>query len=517
MDAGNKRIAKNTLYMYIRLFVTIVIGLYTSRVVLQILGVSDYGLYSVVGGVLSMLAFVRGSLGQATSRFLNTEMGKKDGDVNRVFNVNLTLHTILAIIVFLLAETIGLWYINNKLTVEPGKLSDALFLFQVATLTSLVGIVNAPYASLFTAHERFGFLAKFDIINTLIRLSCIVLLSIAPADGVQLSPSFSLSLLRLYALIICLTTANTFVVYHWLAARNWPEIIRLRLVKGWRHYRGTLVFSNWNLLATTSMMARSTGCDLILNSFFGTAINGAFAISRTINEYAINFTTNFDGTSGPQIVQAYAAKDFERCYYLVNKIGRFGLLLFEFILFPLYIELDWILHLWLGSVPENVLLYSQLYLTMAAVSLTCGGLAHLINASGKIKWFKINLSCFFLLCIPAGYILLSQGWPAHTIIVLFIIADVLQRMVQLILLKNIINFDALLYIKEAYLRPFAIAAIMVVVLYAHTFIDDMSVWTKLLSIILCAIINTCLILTCGLSASERSQLLATIKSRAQGA
>lgn len=507
MDAANKRIAKNTLYMYIRLFTTIVIGLYTSRVVLQVLGVSDYGLYSVVGGVLSMFAFISGSLGQATSRFLNTEMGKVDGDVNRVFNVNVALHTILAVIVFLLAETVGLWYVYNKLTIEPGKLPDALFVYYVVMITSCVGIVNTPYASLFSAHERFGFLAKLDIFNTLLRLGCVILLQFY--EGIYA--------LRLFSLIMCLTTANTFVVFHWLAARNWPEIIRLRIIKGWNNYKDTLAFGNWNLLATASMMARSTGSDLILNSFFGTAINGAFAISRAIFQYVVNFTSNFDGASGPQIIQAYAARDYDRCNYLVNKIGRFGLLLFEFVFFPLYIELDWVLHLWVGKVPDNVLLYSQLYLIMAAVCLTCGGLAHITNATGKIKWFKINVSIFFLICIPIGYVLLSRGWPAYTMIVLFIVADVLQRIVQLVLLKTIIGFDSLRYIKEAYFRPLIIAAIMIGGLCAHSFINDSSAWIKMISILLCAMVNTGLILSLGLASSERNQLLTTLKAKIHGA
>lgn len=503
MDAANKRIAKNTLYMYIRLFATIVIGLYTSRVVLQVLGVSDYGLYSVVGGVLSMFAFISGSLGQATSRFLNTEMGKEGGDVNRVFNVNVTLHCILAFFVLLLAETVGLWYIYNKLTIEPGKLPDALFVYQVAMITSCVGIVNTPYSSLFSAHERFGFLAKLDIFNNIFRLGCIILLQFY--EG--------LYALRLYSLIMCLTTANTFVIYHWLAARNWPEIIKIRIVRGWSNYKDTLTFGNWNLLATASMMARSTGSDLILNSFFGTAINGAFAISRAINEYVINFTVNFDGASGPQIIQAYAAKDYDRCNYLANKIGRFGLLLFEFVFFPLYIELDWVLHLWLGEVPEKVLLYSQLYLIMAAISLTCGGLAHIINASGKIKWFKTNVSIFFLSCIPIGYVLLRLGLPAYTMIVLFTVADGLQRIIQLFLLRKIIGFDSLLYAKEAYLRPVVIAVIMSVYIYGYTFILLDSAILKLFVIILTGILTTILIFTLGFKPTERKIVFSTIKNK----
>lgn len=498
----NKRIAKNTVFMYMRLFTTMLIGLYTSRIVLLTLGVSDYGLYSIVGGVLAMFTFISGSLSGATSRFFNVEMGKPDGDVNRCFNINLILHTGLAGIILLLAETIGLWYIYNYLNIESGKIGDAVFVYQVSILTACLGVINSPYSSLFSAFERFGFLASFDIVNTIIRLVCVILMQYYDGNA-----------LRFYSMIMCLTTVNTFVVYHWLAAKKWPKIVKFKLIGEWKNYKNVIVFSNWNLLATTALMARSSGCDLIINSFFGTVVNGAFAVSKTVNNYIMTFSTNFDSASAPQIIQSYSAGDHGRCNYLVNKLGRFCLLLFEIIFFPLYIELDFILHLWLGEVPEGTLLFCRLNLFLAAVALTCGGIVQVINASGKIKWFKITGSIFFVLCIPIGYFMFKNGAPAYSMLILFIIADILQRVVQLILMKTIIGFDSLSYIKEAYFRPLVIGTIMGGVLWGYSQISVTLAILKLLAIFLCILSTGILIFYVGLTQGEKNKVIFYVKKR----
>lgn len=500
MDSQNKRIAKNTIYMYVRLFATMFIGLYTSRVVLQVLGVSDYGLFSVVGGVISMFTFICDSLGGACSRFLNAEMGKKDGNVNRIFCVNVFLHVAFSATIFVLLEIFGMWYIYNKLTIDPNQLEDAVFVFQVSTITSCVGITNAPYKSLFGAHERFKFLAEFDILNTLLRFCCILLLQIYHGHYA----------LRLYSLIMCLTTANTFIVYHWIAKRDWSQIVKLRFVKEWSIYKEVLSFLNWNLLHTLSTMARSSGSDLLLNRFFGTLMNGAFAISNCVNGYVQQFASNFDSASGPQIVQSYAAGNKERYTYLVNKMGRFGILLFLIVFFPLYIELELILQLWLGEVPEHAVLLTRLNLILAAVSLSGGGIFQLINASGKIKWFKIEHSFFFLSCLPVAYYLFRFGFPAYYILVIFSIADALQRIVQLILLKTILRFDTMRFVREAYSRPALIIIIMSAVLLLYWRLDIENVWIKLLAIFFCAILSLSLVYGIGLTKGEKATIMPKI-------
>lgn len=495
MASANTRIARNTIYMYIRLITTMVIGLYVSRLAIALLGVSDYGLFSVVGGVLAMFTFISGSLASATSRFFNIELGKKGGDVNASFNINLVLHCAMAAILLLLAESIGLWYIYHHLNVEAGKLDDAVFVYQVSILTACLGIVNTPYQSLLTAHEKFGFLAMVDTANSLLRLACVVGLTLLPEAG-----------LRLYSLIFALTTATTFVAYHYKAFIDWRDTIRLRFVRGWGRYREVLVFNNWNLLATMAYMANSSGVDLLLNAFFGTPMNGAFAVSKTVKSSIMNFTGNFDTASAPQIVQSYAAGDRERYTYLCNKLGRINILMFELMCFPLLMELHFVLQLWLGNVPAGAYELTFLGIIQGGIALTNGGIFNLINATGRIKWFKINVSFFFLVCLPAGYCMFSLGMPYYSIVLLLIAADIAQRAVQLVLMRRLLGFDSLQYARKAYLQPAVIAAIMAIFIYIRSQIVVDSAAMHLLIIAATAVLTIILVYTIGLTSGERKAL-----------
>ena len=492
MNPANRRIALNTVYMYVRLVTLMAVGLYTSRLVLSVLGVSDYGIFAVVGGVMALFTFLSNALATATSRFLNTEMGR-GGDVNATFNINLLLHVALALLIFLLAESVGLWYIHSGLNVAPGRLDDALFVFQVSIFTTCLGIVASPFQSLFIAHEQFRFQMVVDIVNSLVRLGCILLLTLY--DGSEA--------LRLYSLIFSLTSLNTLGIYYFLGRRRWPEIIRLRLVRGWARYREVLVFNNWNLLATLSYMARSSGSDIMLNAFFGTSVNGAFAIAKAVGGYVSEFADKFDSASAPQIVQAYAAGDHGRVSFLLNKIGRANLLLFELMLFPLLVELDFVLGLWLGEVPPFVLELTRINLWLGLVGTSCGGLGPLIRAYGRIKWFQIEQSTCFLLCILLGIGVLSLGYSAKSLLYLFLVADLVHRSIQLCLLRRLVGFDSLRYVREAYLPPFLIGCIMSVLLLIYSYNPFTAAPLKIIVIISTFLLAVLLVWTLGMQKEER--------------
>lgn len=496
---ANKRIAKNTILLYINLFSAMLIGLYTSRVVLRILGVSDYGLFNVVGGVMALFTFLQGSLAKATSRFINVELGKKDGDMNHIFNVCQLLHIILAAIIIILAETVGLWYIYNYLNVAPGKMDDAIFVYQISIITVSLGIINTPYGALFGSHERFLFTTSVSIINLILRLILVILMQYYNGNH-----------LRYYAVAMSFTTVNAFALYHWVAYRNWPTYIKWKFVKGWKNYKEMLVFSNYNILSTLSFMARGTGSDLLINLFFGTAVNGAYAIAKSVSSYVTSFTAKFDSASGPQIIKAYSEGNLGRCYELVFKIGKFGLLLFEWVFFPLIIEIEFILHLWLGKVPEDAVDFCYATLLIAAVAFTGGGITQVINASGKVKWFKIQVSFWFLICVPIGYLLFKLGLPPTSILYMFVLADIIQRTIQLYLMKRILNFDSVLFIKKAYVRPFIISVVMSIyaIMYSHLQItNDLQ---RIIGILACFVVGSCLIFYLGLTNGEREKLLSFI-------
>lgn len=503
MNVANKRIAKNTVYMYVRLVIVMLMGLYTSRLVLSTLGVTDYGLYAVVGGVIGLFTFLNSSLGVATSRFFNVEMGRKDGDVNASFNVNILLHICFAAIILILAETVGLWYVYNRLNVAEGKLDDAVFVYQVSIVTSCLGIVNSPYSSLLVAHERFRFISIFEIVNTSVRFVCIVLLSLYNGEHA----------LRIYSIIMALTTVNVFVAYHYVAHRNWRDTVRLRFVGDRRRYREVLAFGGWNVLASLAYMGRSSGSDLIVNRFFGTAVNGAFSIGKTVNQCLQSFTGNFDSASAPQIIQAYAAGDRDRYTFLCNKMGRIKLLMFELMAFPLLVQLDFLLHLWLGNVPDGALEFTFCYIILSGATLSTGGISNLINASGKIKWFKLTVSAFLLICLPVAIVLYQMGMPAYGILVVFTVADCLQRVVELIQLRCILGFDSWRYVKEAYVRPAIIAVLFAAGMMWQSSLGDLSVLGRFAAIVICLLATVAAIWAIGLTRAERTALLGRLKRK----
>ncbi|MCI6160837.1 MAG: oligosaccharide flippase family protein [Prevotella sp.] len=454
----NKRIAKNTVFIYVKLLLTMIIGLYTSRTILCILGVSDYGLLNVTGGVLGMFTFLSAGLGGATTRFINFEMGKKEyGNLNRVFNICLTLHFVIAAVVFLLGETIGVYYIYHYLNVENGRQDDAMFIYQISIVFTCIGIINGPYGGLLNAYEKFFETTVINIISTSITLLIVIALTFVGGD-----------VLRLYVALSTLTSVFSFLAIQYLAHHYWPDTVKLKFVRRDSRYKEIISYSGYNIGSTLSLMARSTGSDLLINLFFGTAVNGAYAVARSVQNYVNTFVSNFDAAAAPQITQAYSGHDANRYNYIIFKVGKFGFLAMLLAYFPLNAELLWILELWLGNVPESTLQFCQCTLLIVLVSSTSGGIAQFINGSGKIKWFKIESSVLFLLCIPVGYILFKQGFPAYSILVLFVIADILQRCIQLVLLKVILNFDVVIYIREVYVRPFVITGIMYFYLFIYS-------------------------------------------------
>lgn len=488
--------------MYVKLFTTVIIGLFTARIVLQVLGASDYGLFNVVGGILAMFTIFSNSLGVATTRFLNVEMGKIDGNLNKAFNINLALHIGIAILIFIIAEILGVIYINNYLNVAAGKEDDAMFIFQVSIITACIGIINTPYNGLFNAKEKFSFLACLEIANTVIRLLLVILLQYYHGNC-----------LRLYGIFMSVTTIDSFIIYRIIARKQWNNIIKWNFDSNWRDYKDVLVFNNWNLLSTTSMIARTSGSDILINLFFGTITNGAYAVSKTVNNYLVTFASNFDAASTPQIIQSYTAGDEGRCKFLINKLGRINLLLFLLAFFPLYVRLDFILHLWLDEVPDNTLIFCQLNLILAYVSLTGGGIVQLINASGKLKWFSIEFSIFFLTCIPVGFLLFKLGAPAYVILLLFILADGLQRIIQLILAKTILHYDSLQYVKDAYTRPLLITVFMSGFMYAVGYLNITGIIQNLFIIAVTFILTLFMVYYVGLSTDERQVCITTIKQR----
>ena len=491
-SSGNKRIAKNTLVVYGQLLLRLILGLYTSRLALEALGVSDFGLYSVVAGVVVLFTFISDSLSVTTIRFINVERGKPNGDLNRIFNVCRVLHIGMALFLFLLLEVGGVFYIHNYLNVEIGKESDAMFAFQVATLFICLGIINVPFSSLFNATEKFLFTATVSILVKLLQL--ILLFWLLAYEG---------SRVKAYALIESLTFLTSFVVYHFYCYRQWPDIIRWNFVRKWSIYKEMILFSCFNLLSAIAGLARGQGSQLLINYFFGTVVNGAFAVGKTIERNISPFASNFHSAAAPQITQSYSSGNMERVFYLTSRIGKYCLLMMMISFFPLWAELDFILHVWLVKVPENALIFSQIILLLVFVALTDGGLTHVVNASGKVGRFKTTYSLITLSCIPIGFVIFKSGSPAYMLLVVFLIADIIWRILQISMMHSVLDFPVLRYCREVYL-PIIVACIPIILcLIGTSYIQIDSFWGHIGHLFLVFILTAFSAYYLGLQKEER--------------
>ena len=492
----NSRIAKNTAVIYVRMAVTIVVGLVTSRLVLQALGASDVGIYSAVGSTVALVSFITGALTATTVRFMNFEMGKPGGDTNRMFNICHVIHIGGALVLLLLLESVGLWYIHTHLNVPPGKEDEAMFVFQVSTLVACLGIANVPFQSLFNVHERFATVAVVDIVNALVKLGLVGSLFAWNGDG-----------LRLYAVLMSVTTWISFAAYHLLSRRRWPSIVRWKPVRDPVAYREVLVFNNYNLLSSASLIVRSQGSNMLINFFFGTTVNAAYYYAGTVQNYVNQFIANFDTAAAPQITRNISAGNPERSLRLTETTCRICILLLLLLLFPLWSELDLILHLWLGAkMPEGTVLMCRWTLLIAAVSSTSAGIAQLINAYGRVKWYKIQFAVLYLASLAVGWLLFRSGHPAYTIIIAFVAADALSRINQLILLRIQFRFPLGRFLRHAYLRPLAVAAVMVLYLFLYKLLPLESTGMQLVGLAVTLAVTAAAILLIGLRPSERKRI-----------
>lgn len=494
MDKNNKKIVLNTGVVYARLIITTIIGLFTSRYVLLALGASDYGLYSVVGGVISMLNVLSVAMYTTTQRYINVEMGNPSGNLNKIFNISRLLHIGFAIFFLLVAEPIGVYYIYNFLNVAPGKFYDALFVFHISTIAAAFGIINVPYQALLQAKEKFAQMAFVDVLNCIARL--LLILSLLYVEG---------NVLRIYAVGMSILTIFTLCFYNIACGIQWRDVIKYRFYSDKRLYKEILVFNNYVALGATSYLSRTQASNMLVNYFFGTLVNAAFAIGYTIENYCIMFVSNVGSAAAPQITQNYSNNN-ERSLFLTEALNKLTIFLTLLVVVPISIELEFVLRLWLKNVPDGALLVCHLTLLSTLARVTLGGMDKLVQASGKNKWFQISGSIIQLSVIPIGYILFKVGLPAYTIIILYIMSTIVSSVLGFCLMKRILNFDVKQYVKHVFAPSFRVMGILGLFVLVYMKLDVTSLLGHVVGLAIGFLATSMIIYYAGLKISEREML-----------
>jgi O-antigen/teichoic acid export membrane protein len=445
--SGNRLIAKNTAILYLRLIISSLIGLFSSRIVIKSLGISDYGLYSVVGGVVVLMSFINTIMIATTYRFIAYELGKgEEGKVNEVFNISLLLHIVMAGFVVLLTETLGVYYTYNYLNVEPDRIEDAVFVLRISSYTMVLTILSIPFQGLLTAQENFLVRASIEIIRSF--LSLFVAVSIFYYLGNKL---------RFYALLILVANFVPAVLFFIYSRWKYYAIVRWQFQKSFKKYKEILVFSGWNTLGTAALVGQNTGTPLIINSFFGTTMNAAFGIANQVKGIISQFAMNLAQAAVPQITKSYSSGDTNRSINIVAYTSKYTWFLMLFPSLPVLLETEYLLDLWLAEVPDFAVAFTQLMILYTLVRGLGNGLMAIVQANGDIRIFQIVLSITTLIGLPIGYILYKTGLNAPTIITVFIITGLLNAVFFQLLLNKMFRFDFISFFKTSYLRVFYVA------------------------------------------------------------
>ncbi|BDN88971.1 hypothetical protein [Aeromonas caviae] len=427
---NNKRIVKNTLFLYFRMLLTLGVTLYTSRVVLNNLGVEDFGIYNVVGGVVTMMAFLSGAMSSASQRFLAFELGKNNLEqLAKVFKMSLNIHWLIMLIVILVAQTLGLWFINTELVIPPDRLAAANWVFQCALFSFCCTVLGVPYNAAIIAHEKMSAFAYISIVDVLLKLTVVTLLAAYDGDKLQL-----------YALLLALVSLLTLVCYY--AYARWQfTVTRFSWYWNTSLFKTLFSYTGWNLFGNVAAVATNQGINILLNLFFGATVNAARAIAFQVNSAITGFVTSLQMSINPQIVKSYASDNHVYFQQLIMRGSKYAFFLLYALALPILLQTEAVLTLWLVNPPEYAALFCQLILVDALITSLSGSLMASVQATGKIKCYQSVIGGILLFNLPLSYLALSNGGSAHTVFYVSIVTSIIALLFRFVLLKELINLN----------------------------------------------------------------------------
>ena len=433
------RIAKNTLMLYIRMFALMLVGLYTSRVVLASLGENDFGIYNVIGGVVAMFTVISGALNSAIQRFITFELGKgPQAQISKVYSTSVIIQLALALIIVALAEPIGLWFIDNKMTIDPSRIPAARLVLHFSLLAFVVNLMSVPQMASITAYERMSAYAWIGVLDGLLRLGVALLIARSASDR-----------LVLYAALmagVVLTVRAAYIIY---CRTNLPDC-RFRLIFDRPLIKEMFSFAGWNFVGVTSGVLRDHGGNILVNLFSGPAVNAARGVAVQLNGAVQGFVTNFMTAVNPQITKSYASGEKEYMFTLVRRSSRLSFCLLYLIALPVIFNADYLLGLWLKDVPEHAPLFVQLFLIFALSESLSNPMITAMLATGDIRRYKLVVGGLQLLNLPVSYVCLKLGaMPEVTVIVAIAISQICLW-ARLIMLSKATGFPILPFVSDVY-------------------------------------------------------------------
>lgn len=500
----NKRILKNSLILYSRLFITTIIGLYASRVILLELGVDDFGLFTIVGGIVAMFNMMNTTMTSTSNRYLAVELGKADNtNINRIFNTLLIIHFVFSILLLVVIQVAGVWYVKNYLNIDAAKIRDALLILQVSAIGAVFTTLSIPYQGLIAAHEKFNVKALIEIIQSVLNLVAVCALTVFNDDK-----------LRYYAFFVLFIQITISALYFLYCRISFKSQSDWAFNTNKRDYREISRFFIWQLVYVGGGLGSNQGGALIMNSFFGTSLNAAFGVAQRVNEFIFSFVRNINQVAVPQIMKDFSGGDQQRSLLLIYSLSKYTFFIMLIPSIPIILTIDSVLEIWLKVVPPFTGSFIILRIIHGLISCLQSGFDANIDASGMIRNTKIFFMVIFLMTLPVIYVLFKAGFEPYYIVVVFIVAEIGFLLFQIRILLRITKFKLIDYWKLT-IMP----VLSVVLLLSPLFLIDYfskNNWLNTITITLFSTtISAVVIYTVGLTKSEKLIIKHNLKNLQQ--
>ena len=503
--AANKRIVKNTIYLYVRMLILMLVSLYTSRIILKILGVEDFGIYNVVGGVVVLFSFLNNALAGATQRFLNYEIGIGEGNkLKLVFSSSIFAHVLIIAGIILLSETIGLWFVSTQLNIPEERQSVVFWVYQLSIIVFCLNIIKAPYNAVLIAHEKMDFYAYFSIMEVLLKLGVVYLLLYIPYDK-----------LITYSTLLVGVNLLVTLSYMYYSVRKFPYS-KLSLNFDKSLVRQIFNFSMWSCYGNLSNVVSTHGLNFVLNAFFGVIANASMGIATQVTAAIGGFVGNFQTAVNPQLIKLYAAKNIKEMTSLIFYSSKMSFFLYFIMLSPVLLNMDYILHLWLGEVPQYASFFCQLMILDQLLFTMSGPLWVSAQASGIIKVYMLVVGTLNMISLPLAYVFMLMGYDAGMVLCAKIIMDIITYGYRIYYLKKNISMSIYEYMRLVAKPTMSVIIVCSPIFYVFSNFQINSISMLVVSVVVFVSLLVIASYYIGLTRKERIFCTQTIKNKLYG-
>ena len=493
----NKKIAFNSIVIYFRLCLVSFITLILSRVVLDALGASDFGLYSVVGGIVLLLNVLNSSMASTTYRYLAYELGKGiEGNTNRIFNTSFIIHICFAATIILIGAPIGDFYITHYLNVPDGSLSNARFVFHLSIIAAALNTMLVPYQGLLVAYEKFSATATIDILTNLLKLGVILLFIYSDTNR-----------LRLYSYIMLGYTAVNSLAYVLYCRKKHRDVVSFHFYRGKKLYKEMISFSGWTLFGAAANVGKTQGSAVVINYFFGTIVNAAYSVAHQVEMFVLMFARTLNQAAVPQTTKSYSAGNMDRSIRLTSYISKYTFILMALISFPVMLEMNFLLSLWLKEAPAGAATFCQIAILCNLLGCLGEGIPNLINASGKIKAYQVVVHTILISGLPIAFFFYKAGSNMYTIVIVFCVINFVNSFVKLFMLRRVVEFDVLSFMRISHLRVLLMSIPLAIYYYIYmVYAHPQSVVGHIVGLLSAYVFFGIVVMAMGLDSSEREKV-----------